>query len=77
SIDRAVARGGRDIPEAVYEGLFAALAGYEWQAEHRKIILVGDAPPHPRPRGNIDAEMVYAAAKEYAVEIQPILVAPY
>ncbi|AFG38571.1 vWA domain-containing protein [Spirochaeta africana] len=76
-INRAVARGGRDIPEAVYEGLYAALMGYEWQAEERRIILVGDAPPHPRPRGHVDESMVMEAAAELGVQIHPVLVAPY
>jgi hypothetical protein len=45
--------GGRDIPEAVHEALDAAIRGYDWQAERRVIVLVGDAPPHTRPRGKV------------------------
>ncbi|GAB6088726.1 vWA domain-containing protein [Spirochaeta dissipatitropha] len=76
-VNRAVARGGRDIPEAVYEGLYAGLSNYAWTAEDRLIVLIGDAPPHPRPRGRVDAEMVFTKAAELGVTIQPILVAPY
>lgn len=43
---------GGDIPEAVYEGLYAALAFYNWDSDAvRKVILIGDAEPHPVPRG--------------------------
>jgi hypothetical protein len=55
--------GGRDIPEAVYEALYEAATKFRWQAESRLVILIGDAPPHPRPRGRITKEMV---AKELA-----------
>lgn len=72
-VDRAVARGGRDIPEAVYEGLYAALVRYEWEAPSRQIILIGDAPPHPRPRGAVTREMVFEAAREKRVRIHAIM----
>jgi hypothetical protein len=43
---------GGDIPEAVYEGLYGALEFYSWNPDAvRKIILIGDAGPHPTPRG--------------------------
>jgi hypothetical protein len=72
-VDRAVARGGRDIPEAVFEGLYAGLIRYDWEAENRRIILIGDAPPHPRPRGNVTPEMVFEAARERNVQITTIM----
>lgn len=65
--------GGRDIPEAVYEALYDALHEYPWDAEERKIILIGDAPPHPRPRGRITREMVYTFAESMGVEIHAII----
>ena len=41
---------GGDIPEAVYEALFASLTFYKWRKDaYRKIILIGDAEPHPTP----------------------------
>jgi Mg-chelatase subunit ChlD len=49
--------GGRDIPEAVYEALYEGAVRFPWQAESRIMILVGDAPPHPRQRGKISKEM--------------------
>ena len=44
---------GGDIPEAVYEGLYAALSFYTWDSDAvKKVILIGDAEPHPVPRGS-------------------------
>ena len=39
--------GGGDYEEAVYEGLYKAIAEFNWNKGSKKIILViGDAPPH-------------------------------
>ncbi|MAG13060.1 MAG: hypothetical protein CMN78_00505 [Spirochaetales bacterium] len=65
--------GGRDIPEAVYEALYAGIHGYPWGAAVKMIILVGDAPPHPKPRGRITKDMVYDDAKELGVELHTII----
>jgi len=66
-------QGGRDIPEAVYEGLDGALS-YPWNAESdRKIILIGDAPPHPKPRGKITKEKVEASAAAKGVQMNVII----
>ncbi len=65
--------GGRDIPEAVYEALYAALTGYPWAAEKKMIVLIGDAPPHPIPRGTIDRSKVEAEAVRREVEIDTII----
>lgn len=67
--------GGRDIPEAVYEGLDAGL-DLEWRTDvdtDRKLILIGDAPPHPRPQGSITKEGVIEAAKAKDVKLFPII----
>jgi hypothetical protein len=72
-IDSVRVAGGRDIPEAVYEALYAGIVSYEWQARERLILLVGDAPPHPRPRGKVTPEMVFQAAKEKGIEITTII----
>ena len=76
ALDSIRVLGGRDIPEAVYEALHAAVSGYPWMAEKRLVILIGDAPPHPRPRGSITREQVYREAEELGVEIQTIIL-PY
>ena len=67
--------GGRDIPEAVYEGLHAALE-LDWSTEpdtDRRLILIGDAPPHPRPQGTITKDTVTEAAREKKVMLFPII----
>lgn len=72
-LDRIRVAGGRDIPEAVYEALWGSLQGFEWHSENRMIILVGDAPPHPRPRGSVTEEQVYERAAELGVRINTII----
>jgi len=49
--------GGGDIPEAIYEALHAGATKFPWAAKSRTMILIGDAPPHPRPRGKITKQM--------------------
>lgn len=66
-------RGGRDIPEAVYEALYEALGGYRWTAKQRMIILIGDAPPHPLPRARVDEAKVKALASRLGVAIHTII----
>ena len=44
---------GGDIPEAIYEAIYAASDFYNWSTEQniqRQIILITDAEPHPLPR---------------------------
>jgi hypothetical protein len=65
-------RGGRDIPEAVYEALYAG-TDFPWEAESRLIILIGDAPPHLRHRGDVSKETVEKAAKEKRLKIHAII----
>jgi hypothetical protein len=45
--------GGRDIPEAEIEALYAASTEFDWSADRRQIIVVTDAAPHPDPHGKI------------------------
>jgi hypothetical protein len=65
--------GGRDIPEAVYEALYDAIHGFSWEAENKLVILIGDAPPHPKPRGKITKDMVYADAESLGITINAII----
>jgi hypothetical protein len=67
------AMGGGDIPEAVHEGLYAAETEFEWKADKRLIILVGDAPPNPVPKGKITEEDVLNAAEALNIEIDAIV----
>ena len=72
-LNSAIAWGGGDIPEAVYEALFDAADKFPWAAESRIIILIGDAPPHPEPRGEITSEMVFELAEKKGIRIHAIL----
>jgi hypothetical protein len=65
--------GGRDIPEAVYEALYEAAIRFNWEAEDKMIILIGDAPPHLRPRGDITSEMVNAAVDQRGIRVHSII----
>jgi hypothetical protein len=65
--------GGRDIPEAVYEALYEAAGQFPWEGESRLIILVGDAPPHPRQRGKVSVEMVNQLVTEGEIRVHAII----
>jgi hypothetical protein len=72
-LDRIRVYGGRDIPEAVYEALYAGIHSYPWSADRKLIVLVGDAPPHPRPRGKVTKEMVYEDVESREIELYTII----
>ena len=65
--------GGRDIPEAVDEALYAGIHKFDWSAESREIILIGDAPPHPRPLGKVTSQMVSDDAESIGISINSII----
>ena len=67
------ARGGGDVPEAVYEAIYDGADKFPWEAESRLIILIGDAPPHPKPRGRITREMVNEATAAKEITVNTIL----
>jgi len=75
NLNAIVARGGGDIPEAVYEALYDSVNRFPWAAERRLVILIGDAPPHPRPRGRITRDMVFRDATARDITISAILLA--
>lgn len=67
---------GGDIPEAVYEALYASLEFYSWRNDaQKKIILIGDAEPHPTPRGTkkYTKELVQKIATEKQISIDAII----
>jgi Mg-chelatase subunit ChlD len=72
-VQRIKVRGGADIPEAVNEALYAAETGYPWSAEERLIVLIGDAPAHPLPRGKISEADVKRTAKALNLKINAII----
>ena len=68
---------GGDIPEAVYEALYASLCFYKWRNDaFKKIILIGDAEPHPVPRGTgkYTKQLVADTAKAKNIIIDAIIV---
>jgi len=67
---------GGDTPEAVYEALYASLEFYNWKNDAvRKIILIGDAEPHPSPRGakGISKSLVEKKARKKNITIDCII----
>ncbi|MCR5045729.1 MAG: VWA domain-containing protein [Treponema sp.] len=73
---RIIGTEGGDVPEPVYEALFASMEFYKWRDEaQRKIILIGDAEPHPTPRrsGKYSKELVEITAKDKNVSITAII----
>jgi Mg-chelatase subunit ChlD len=65
--------GGGDIPEAVYEALHTAAAKFPWTARSRIMILIVDAPPHPRPRGRITKQMADNEAASRDIKVYSII----
>ena len=68
--------GGGDRPEAVYEALYESVTTFPWESDNRVVILIGDAPAHPRPRGRITKEIVFEEAANRRVQIFTILLPP-
>lgn len=68
------AGGGGDVPEAVYEALYDGVSKFPWEKESRVMFLIGDAPPHPNPRGRITKEMYETAASEKNIKVHAILI---
>jgi hypothetical protein len=65
--------GGKDIPEAVYEALYDSAVKFPWASDSRLIILIGDAPPHPRQRGKISKAMVDNELAERGITVNAII----
>lgn len=68
---------GGDVPEAVYEALWGSMEFYKWRPHAtRKVILIGDAEPHPRPQGSgkYTKELVAKTAAVKKIAIDTIIV---
>lgn len=79
NLNRFVINGGEggDLPEAVYEALYGSLDFYSWRkGAQKKIVLIGDAEPHPTPRETkkYTKELVSSLAKKKGVVIDTIIV---
>ena len=73
---RIYGKEGGDIPEAVYEAMYASCEFYSWRnTAQKKIILIGDAEPHPTPRGSgrYSKEFVMGIAESRKIKIHSIL----
>ncbi|NLC92628.1 MAG: VWA domain-containing protein [Treponema sp.] len=67
---------GGDIPEAVYEAIYGAVKFFKWNDESEKrIILIGDAEPHPVPRKTkkYSKDYVLSLAKQNGIVVNSIL----
>jgi len=65
--------GGGDLPEAVYEALYDGATRFSWEKEARVMILIGDAPPHPKPRGKITKDMVNSAVDKAGIKVHAMV----
>lgn len=79
NLNRFVINGGEggDLPEAVYEALYASMDFYKWRkGAKKKIILIGDAEPHPEPRGTkkYTRELISKLSKSKDIIIDTIIV---
>ncbi len=65
--------GGKDIPEAEIEALYAAATEFDWAADRRQVIVVTDAAPHPDPHGKILFEDVAREAGTRHIDMDSII----
>ena len=72
-LDPAEAEGGGDIPEAVVEGMQAGLTSFNWLGKDRILVVMGDAPQHPTPRGNVTEDGMKQLADDKHIERQLIM----
>lgn len=69
----AQAAGGGDTPEAVSEAVWTGLTQFRWTAQNRILLVLGDAPQHPAPRGPITEEQVRERALAEGVEVDMLM----
>ena len=68
AISGASAKGGGDVPEAVYEALWTVVKKQHWTRRDdavKVVILVGDAAPHPQTIGRIQSLVTRAAKRGF------------
>ena len=73
---KIIGKEGGDIPEAVYEAIYASTEFYNWNPfSTRRIILIGDAEPHPKPRGlgKYSKDYVMGLAESKDIKVKAIL----
>ena len=73
--------GGGDLPEAVLDALLAAKNDLSWDRKaKRAVLLVGDAPPHPKTKdGRYDESEVVAEyrAADTHIAVYPVIAKTY
>jgi len=74
-IGRISIKGGDDVPEALYEGIFE-LNNLSFKSKNRIVFLIGDAPAHPTPRGKITYNDAVETLKKTNVKFNTICL-PY
>jgi hypothetical protein len=68
SLRNAGAKGGGDIPEAVYEALYTIVKKQRWSkssSARKVVVLVGDAPPQQKSLGKIEKLVTKATDKRF------------
>ena len=73
---KIIGKEGGDIPEAVYEAIYASSEFYGWRpGSTKRIILIGDAEPHPKPRGigKYSKDYVMGLAEAREIKVKAIL----
>ena len=75
---KIIGKEGGDIPEAVYEAIYSSVEFYDWRPGdnvNRQIILIGDAEPHPKPRGlgKYSKDFVMDKAETKKINVKAIL----
>jgi hypothetical protein len=53
--------------------LYSAIHEFEWRADRKTVILVGDAPPHPLPRGKVTKEQVFRDAEKADIILHTVI----
>lgn len=65
---------GGDIPDAVYEGLYAGITFFKWnKSSLHKIVLIGDAPPLRVPKKIYKKDLIVQQAEENKIQIDAII----
>ena len=73
---RIYGKEGGDVPEAVYEAMYASSQFFAWRFEAKKrVVIIGDAEPHPYPRktGKYSKEYVTGLLETQGVKVTTIL----
>ena len=69
-------KGGGDKEEAVFEALYACATNFEWRSDvKRKIVLIGDAPPHQEKDAEYTSDDVLPIILQKEISVDCFLVA--